>query len=393
MENIFVLISPNTDRDLIQKFLEEKELGELEIWSEANIPPFINPLESIVILLLSGGTELMVKQIVQKAFSSVFINCVPINGSISAAAELKGYYRGNHEIKVSSFSEDTFNLLFNIEKIKTDINRSKLLLLGKPHEWILTSENISPPSPFSSRIFPAQVRELKATMAKIKQEKAVEAAEYWDDVEDLGKVPQEEFFTAGLIYISLKSILEKYEANMLGIRCGELQEYGSAGCMAIDRLTNEGIISSCEGDIEAAFSMKIINLLTHKKGWITNISHIDFVENKLFLTHCTMPVDMYSVNNGLKGSVEGDFDFYEEFLSNRQKLPVTIFRIGKDSRWSVLEGTTQYEFLGKQCQCRSTMEVQTEESLLEWFENICGNHQVIVYGKYADQLKYFFEIL
>lgn len=393
MENVFVLISPHTDKGLIEKFLEEKGLNELEIWTEEDIPPFINPLESIVILLLSGGTELLVKRIVEKAFSSVYVNCVPINGSIAAAAELKGYYANNREIKVSSFSEETFNLLFNIDKIKNDINRSKMILIGKPHEWILTSENIAAPSPFSARIYPVNLRELKATMAKVKQENALKAAEYWDNDKDLGKIPREEFFNAGLIYISLKAILEKYDANMMGIRCGELLEYGIAGCMAIERYNQEGVITACEGDIEAAFSMKILSLLTNKTCWMTNISHLDFNENKLYLTHCTMPVDTFTLNNENLMKTDKNFDFYEEFLNIRQKQPVTIFRLGKDFNRSILEGMAQSEFLGKLSYGRSTVEVHTEESLTEWFDTIPGNHQILVYGKYGEQLKYFFDIL
>jgi len=83
MENVFVLISPNAEREEVQKYLKDNDLSHLEIWTESGLPSFINPLEPIKILLLSGGTELQVKNIVRKAFSRIYIICVPINNALS----------------------------------------------------------------------------------------------------------------------------------------------------------------------------------------------------------------------------------------------------------------------------------------------------------------------
>ncbi|MCF7919829.1 MAG: hypothetical protein K9N06_07945 [Candidatus Cloacimonetes bacterium] len=393
MENVFALVSPHIDEKSIKSYLEEKGLGSVEIWSQDNIPPFINPLEAIIILLLSGGTELLVKRIVEKAFSNVYVNCVPVNNSLSAAAELKGYYSNNNEISITSFSEETFNLLFNIENIKSSINKSKLLIIGRPQEWLLTSENISAPAPFQSKLIPLNWREWQSTLSRMKQEEAIRESEYWDNRTDLGKISREVFFNSGLLYVTFKFLLELHGANMLGIRCGELQKFGAAVCLALDRLNEEGIITSCEGDIEAAFSMKILNSLTHTPCWMTNISHIDFNTGKLFLTHCTMPVDMYSINRNKQLSPESDYDFMEEFMKEKKSLDVTIFRLGKNLNFSILEGSMPQGIIGKFYHCRTTMEIQTENSLHDWFDDICGNHQIITYGKYAEQLRYFFSIL
>jgi len=393
MENVFALISPHIEEDKIKQYLIKKGLDEIEIWSEGSIPPFINPLESIVILLLSGGTEILVKHIVEKAFSTVYVNCVPINGSISATAELTGYYGNNSEIVIASFSEDTFNLLFNIDRIKNSINRSKLMLIGRPHDWVLTSENISAPSPFQSKLFPVNMRELRNEISKVKQESAIAEAEYWDDKEDIINVPREVYFSSALLYLSLKQLIDRTGANMLGVRCGDLQDYGASVCMALDRLNEENIITSCEGDIEAAFSLKIINLLTNKSCWMTNISHLDFMTGKIYLTHCTMPLDMYPLRKNDPDPVKNGFNFEDEFLNPKKKMPVTLFRLGKDQRYSVIEGKTSGNFMGKLCNCRDTLEMETEENVTEWFDNICGNHQILVYGNYADQIRYFFSIL
>lgn len=167
----------------------------------------------------------------------------------------------------------------------------------------------------------------------------------------------------------------------------------SSVCLALDRLNKEGIVASCEGDLEAAFSLKIINLLTDKIGWATNISHIDFKDNLLYLTHCSVPLDMFNVNTSYLFANTPEYDFIEEFLDVRQPQPVTIFRIGKDQRYDVLEGTVETEIIGKQDHCHSTIQVQANSSLFDWFNDICGNRQIIVYGKHADQIEHFFRIL
>jgi len=393
MENVFVLISPHTDREEVEKYLADSGLSELKIWTEPFLPDFINPLEPIVILLLSGGTELLVKKIVEKAFSTIFVNCVPMNNSITAGAELNGYYFANAEIKISTYTEETFKLLFNIEKYKEKINKSVLLQIGRPHEWVLTSENVSPPSPFKTKILPVKRRELDRMVELTKSEEANLEAEYWLDKKDVENMPIAEFYNSAVYYLAFKKLLEKYGGNMLTVRCKEIQNTASSFCLALDRLNEEGIICSGQGDIEAAFSLKIIRLLTDSRCWITSISHIDFKDNLLYLTHCPIPLDMFDLNSKYVFDNVQDYDFMEEFLDIRQLQDVTLFRISKDQRYDILEGTVNSEIIGKRNFCRSSIQVQANSSLYEWFDNICGNQQIIVYGKHADQLQHFFDIL
>jgi len=393
MENVFVLISPNAEREEVQKYLKDNDLSHLEIWTESGLPSFINPLEPIKILLLSGGTELQVKNIVRKAFSRIYIICVPINNALSAGAELNGYYFSNTEINITTYTEETFKLLFNVDGYKKEINNSKLLLIGNPHEWVLTSEYISPPAPFKTKIMPITIKELLFTQEHIEAKEAHKTAEYWLDQQDTIKLPSEEFYSAAVNYLAIKKLLLKYDAKMLSIRCGELQKKCSAQCLTMNRLNKEGIIAACEGDIEAAFSLKVIQLLTSKNRWMTNVSHIDFGDNLLYLTQCNVPVDLFSINGKYLFNNAPDFDFIEEFLDVKQPQDVTVFRMGKDSRYNVLEGTVNSDILGKHNFCRSAIQIQANSSLYEWFSSICGNHQIVVYGKYANQLKHFFQII
>jgi len=393
MENVFVLISPHTDVEKVEKYLKEKELSHLKIWSEPGLPPFINPLETIIVLLLSGGTEVLIKKIVQKAFSTIYIYCLPINNALSAGAEINGYYHANSEINISTYSEDAFKLLFNIEKYKTIMNESKLLMIGKPHEWILTSEFLSPPPPFRTKIFPVTVKELIHNYDMVDPKIANEEAEYWYNKDDLAKLPPAEFYNSAVSYLAINRLLKKFEANMLAVRCKDLQQRGSSFCLTMDRFNEEGIISACEGDLEAAFSLKILHLLTDNYCWMTNISHIDFNDNLLYLTHCTVPLDMFNINSNYLFNNAPEYDFIEEFMDVRQPQDITVFRIGKDSRFDVLEGTVNSEIIGKNSFCRSSMQIQANESLHDWFDDICGNHQVVVYGKYADQIRHFFRLL
>ncbi|MCF7912896.1 MAG: hypothetical protein K9M99_10235 [Candidatus Cloacimonetes bacterium] len=393
MENVFVLISPHTKVEEIERYLADKELSHLEIWSEPSLPPFINPLESIIVLLLSGGTEILVKKIVEKAFSTIYIYTLPINNALSAGAELNGYYHANSGIKIATYEEDTFKLLFNIEKYREQVNSSRLLMFGKPHEWVLTSEYLSPPAPFNTRILPLTIKELQRAYEKVDAKDANQEAEYWYEKKDLAKLPSSEFYNSAVNYLSIKKMLNKYEANMFTLRCKDLQYQGASFCLTMDRFNEEGIVAACEGDLEAAFSLKILRLITGKYCWMTNISHIDFNDNLLYLTHCTVPLDLFNINTTYLFNNAPDYDFMEEFMDIRQPQDITVFRLGKDSRYDILEGSVNSEILGKNSFCRSSMQIQASTSLHTWFDNICGNHQIVVYGKYATQLKHFFKIL
>src|SRR5699024_3890820 len=95
------------------------------------------------------------------------------------------------------------------------------------------------------------------------------------------------------IYIGLKNIVDKYNLDGLTVRCFDLlSKVNNTGCIALSLLNDEGIISSCEGDVPALISMLILNALSGEPVFMANPSSIDVEKNEVVFAHCTIPLDM-----------------------------------------------------------------------------------------------------
>ncbi|GAI08145.1 unnamed protein product, partial [marine sediment metagenome] len=65
------------------------------------------------------------------------------------------------------------------------------------------------------------------------------------------------------LYLALKKIISEDSYDFVGIKCmPEVADNYASCCLAVSLINDEGIVTSCECDVNAALTMQILNLLT-----------------------------------------------------------------------------------------------------------------------------------
>lgn len=102
-------------------------------------------------------------------------------------------------------------------------------------------------------------------------------------------ISEDELTKAGKLYQAFIQIKEKYNLDVLAIRCWpELPDfYGIAPCAVIGMLNNSGIVSSCEGDVYGALTMTMQkNLSGGGAPFFVDLISFDYDENTGVVWHC-----------------------------------------------------------------------------------------------------------
>lgn len=131
----------------------------------------------------------------------------------------------------------------------------------------------------------------------------------------------EDLLEAAKMYAALKELCAKYNLNAITVKCFDLiSGCRTTACLALALLNEEGIVSGCEGDIPALWTMLYAKLALGRASFVCNPSSMNSEELTLDLAHCTIPLNMVhgfrlpshfesSIGIGIAGSVpSGKFE-------------------------------------------------------------------------------------
>ncbi len=116
------------------------------------------------------------------------------------------------------------------------------------------------------------------------------------------EVETDEFDKAAALYLGLKDLAAKYRLDSLAVKCWpEFPEgYGVAACWALSRLNDDGLMTSCEGDVYGAVTMLMEQYLTGKTPMFADFVAIDEEKNVGIGWHCgAAPTCLASESEGV----------------------------------------------------------------------------------------------
>ncbi len=153
-----------------------------------------------------------------------------------------------------------------------------------------------------------------------------------------------------------------------------IDEINTTGCLSISKLNDEGIISSCEGDIPSLLSMIIADNFCNNPVFMANPSKIIMDENSVVFAHCTTPLRIledYSwdthFETGIGIAVKGKLKGKEFFI-----LKIN----GELNDYRLFEGEKiDYEY--NDLLCRTQIKLKLKNSVKKLFSNPIGNHMII----------------
>ena len=371
MINIHTLTSPLHDeaavRGVTQEFLGALDLPYCMKGADfsgfgADGPAFI--------FVRTGGTESLFVRVLPSlpADEPLYLLASGKSNSLPAAMEILSYLNahGRRGEILHGSPAHIAERMRQIEKIDTarrSLRGMRIGVVGKPSDWLIASQ-----------ADPDAVRcKLGMDIVEIPMEELLEA---------MPSLPAEASVQDGAlrIYDALKSLVERHALGGLTLRCFDLLgTVHNTGCLALAKLNEEGIVSSCEGDVPALLSMCIAKALTGVSGFQANPSRIDPERGEIVFAHCTVPLNMvesYAFDTHYESGIG---------IGICGKLPageVTVFKVSGDlERCFAAEGVLLRNLEEKDL-CRTQVMVKLPDTSY-FLTRPIGNHHIIVPGHCA----------
>jgi len=207
------------------------------------------------------------------------------------------------------------------------------------------------------------------------------------------------------VYLALKKIKEQEDLDFLAVKCQpELIENYASACLANSLLIDEGIISSCECDINAALTMKILHNLSNSAVLFGDLNAIYREEKAVRLVNCgsaptTLAKSRKSVNWALQYPNMGRGGGATTVFWTKDG-PVTLarlFRIKGEYVLQIAAGKSIEQPRERLAEAREKwpqayIKLYTDD--MEKFIQTCrSNHMHMTYGNYVKELKEIAQIL
>lgn len=275
------------------------------------------------------------------------------------------------------------NRISQLLKAKND-DLINLGVVGKPSDWLISS-NVDYQkllTLYKINLIDLPIKELENNYHLIKESVSSSFKDFNRD--ELNKTEK--------VYLALKKMVYDYHLSGLTVRCFDLlTSLKTTSCLALSKLNQEGIVSSCEGDIPTLVSMLIVKKLTGLSSFQANPSKIDVKNNTMIFAHCTLPLDMVTsyklmthYESKIGVAVKGEL---------RENQEITIFKLASNlEEYYVAKGkiirNLNYENL-----CRTQIEIQVDD-VNYFLTHPFGNHHLIIYSDHVDKINnYFSKIL
>ena len=369
-----------------------KKLSEMTGYEfEVTDTDHINDYDMVVDFIGGGGTEGIFLKDMDKLPQPYFLLTTGANNSLAASMEILSYLRQKDlpgEIIHGSddFVADRVRQLAQVFKAKKRLNGFKLARVGKPSDWLISSDVDAEESKQYNNIeiIDVTMEEFFSEIAK----KEYKNNSYTELIKSKG-YDEKEVEEALYIYGALRRIVDKYELDGVTVRCFDLLDtVHSTGCSALAILNAEGIYASCEGDVPALISMAVLGELSGKPVFMANPSRIDTDNNQIIFAHCTLPINMPK-----------DFEIMTHFESQlgvafRGKLqegPVTVFKCDGLMDEYFVSGATLLKNLTEYNLCRTQIQLKMDKSVTYFLTESIGNHHLIVEGDYVKLVDEFFK--
>ena len=276
----------------------------------------------------------------------------------------------------------------SIDEVLARMAESKILAVGYPGVSLLGIRQI----PMEKISF----AELNSAWKEADQDHAFEIAKRWQNsAHAVRDVSEETLISSAKMYLGMKSLLKKHQANAITINClvgfysKAIQAYP---CLGFYELNNEGLVGACECDVRSAATMLAVNFLTNGRPGYISDPVLDSSERRIIYAHCVAsnrvfgpdgpenPIEILTHSEDRKGA------------SVRSILPsgyiVTTLEFAPEKKQVLLH---QAKAIGndpndRACRTKLVAEPIGDFEKLFTMWDLWGWHRVTVYGDLKEQV-------
>jgi len=192
------------------------------------------------------------------------------------------------------------------------------------------------------------------------------------------------------LYLGLKDLLRKYNANSLTIECPGLKDTEYVPCLAFSHLIDEGIPCGCEADIPTLLTMALLMGISGEPATMgnlnENVTHSDLESNIVVINH-----DVITRSYGCLGCKYRVKDFHASgkgatpYVELPMGLEVTL--AGMHWNFNKLWATNgKVAWTEDTVHCRISIGVRVDDAI-NVSKNAFGHHAVLIRGNYVEELK------
>ena len=324
-----------------------------------------------LILIQSGGSEGLFLSNFDKLKDPYYLLTYGHNNSLAASLEILSYVKDNN-LKGEVLHGNTEYLNNRINTLLSKATR--LGVIGKPSDWLIASQ-----------VDYKKAKELhNIELIDIDIEEVVKLYKIEENYNISYDFDENEIIKSTKLHAVLSKIVKKYSLDGMTVRCFSLlDKINTTACLGLALLNDKNITSTCEGDIPAMISMHILSKVTGCPGFQANPSRIDVVGKKMVLAHCTLPLSMtesYTLDthfeSGIGVAVKGKM----------KEETITIFKLSKDLKNYFVTTGKIIRNLNESNLCRTQIEISVDENVEYFLSRPYGNHHIIVYGDYRQQI-------
>ncbi|GGD77884.1 hypothetical protein [Paenibacillus nasutitermitis] len=113
-------------------------------------------------------------------------------------------------------------------------------------------------------------------------------AEIGSQFDNVNELPGEKIEKFANTYASLEREAKAKNVASLSVRCWPefIEGHGQAACCSVSKLTDDGIVTGCEGDVLGTITSSIMREFAGSAPFLADIVHADYTTNETTLWHC-----------------------------------------------------------------------------------------------------------
>lgn len=364
---------------------------------------FITPIEAKyvdmpMVFIASGGTEEMFMNIYDELPKPIILLTDGLHNSLAASMEIQSWLKklgDKSEILHGSpgYLKNRIESLHKIVNTVQTLKKSRIGAIGFPSPWLIASDvdYIKVKNKWGVTYKNIELSNLYKLISDAPIDKAEEVAKaFIKNSSGLKEANNYDVIEASKVYLCLKKLYQKNKLDAATLRCFDLLDmHNTTGCLALSLLNDENLISGCEGDAQAIFSMYLVKLLTEEVPFMANPALINIDTNEVIFAHCTLATSItekYVIRSHFESRIGVGI---QGILSNG---PITVFKCGGSdlSKYFISKGEI-IDNLDNPNMCRTQLKIKLKENVQYFFNNPIANHHLIIRGDYTDILIEFME--
>ncbi|MCF8001378.1 MAG: L-fucose/L-arabinose isomerase family protein [Halanaerobiales bacterium] len=134
--------------------------------------------------------------------------------------------------------------------------------------------------------------DLSKLFHKAESHKGEDTSDFDSELNELSdnyeEIPRDKKDQYSQTYKSFRDIIDEFSLDAVAVKCWPefIEDYGQAACATLSKLTNDNIVTGCEGDVLGTVTSYILRELGDNAPFIADLVQIEQEENTGVMWHC-----------------------------------------------------------------------------------------------------------